>query len=163
MIELIKIVATVLVSFYSMQLPKEIPIQPTLQIEYASYTNISLVDFDKVMLRSNGENGFNDEATYLTACTIINRQRRGYGNGILDEVLNAYYAPDVQYTQTQYDYVLSRIDSCPKNILYALSYDDILYLGFQLEDADFIAGDESCNYYGTNKSRCAYFYSRWAN
>lgn len=118
--------------------------------------------FHRVMMRSVGENGFSYEATWLTACTIYNRLERGYGNGSIDGVLEAYYASDMSYSGELSGYVSRRLPMCHQGILYALSYDDIVWLGFPI-DADIVSGDEICRSHGDRSERrmCAYFYTQW--
>lgn len=95
-------------------------------------------------------------AVSYVACTIHNRLERGYGNGQLEHVLNAYYAKDFIPTKGELalvDFYLNG-NRCPTDILYALSYSDIVYLGFDKNLADYAVG--------TNRE-VTYFYSKWGN
>ena len=118
-------------------------------------------NFHAVLERSVGENGFSFEATWLTACTVYNRQSKGYGE--IPHILEAaYYAPDKPYSAEMEEYVKKRMPECDNDILYALSYNDIVYLGFPIE-ADIVSGSDVCRTYGDRslRNQCAYFYSKW--
>jgi len=121
--------------------------------------------FEKALSRSVGENGFNDKAVLLTVCTIYNRlDSTTYGD--IDHVLKAYYAPDKLYSHKLFLYVKKNLINCPQKIKYALSYTDIIFLGFAVKDAVLIVGNsETCESEGDKRQRkqCAYFYDNWGN
>lgn len=70
------------------------------------------------------------DAVGITACTIANRQHRGYGDGVLDQVLEAYYAPDVTPTDAEFLAVQYWMGRCPEGIVYALGQGDPERMGF---------------------------------
>lgn len=93
-------------------------------------------------------------AVAYVACTIHNRLQRGYGNGTIDGVLKAYYAKDFKPTNGEIaliKYYLNE-NKCPTDILYAMSYTDVIYLGWHHENADYALG---------TKLETTYFYSKW--
>ena len=108
-----------------------------------------------ITARSAGEARLSGvDAVAYVACTIHNRLQRGYGNGTIEGVLSAYYARDFIPTKGELaivDYYLNG-DNCPTDILYALSFNDTVYLGFDRRSADYAIGTQ----YETT-----YFFSKW--
>lgn len=110
-----------------------------------------------IAARSAGEARLSGiDAVAYVACTIHNRLQRGYGNGTIEGVLKAYYARDFVPTNGELaivEYYLNG-DKCPSDILYALSFSDTVYLGFDRRNADYTIGTQ----YETT-----YFFSKWGN
>ena len=142
--------------------------QPVAQV----YPTVSSEDIDLMMGISFGENDFSKEAFFHTYCSMMNRLTSGYGNGVPNAMLRAYYAPYKPYYNREWStWTLANLSNCPVGTKYVLSYDDINYLtdnGYKnltISDADYVIGNvPTCNKYVVDRranAQCLYVYRTW--
>lgn len=126
-----------------------------IYVAHANKTNYTQAEIYTIAARSAGEARLSGvTAVAYVACTIHNRLQRGYGNGTINGVLSAYYARDFIPRQSELAMVEYYLNgkNCPNDILYAMSYTDVIYLGWQHNDADYAIG---------TRFETTYFYSKW--